>query len=266
MTEQTSAAPDMVPSAGELALVAEGVHVRYRVYDERSRSLRQLVSNGFRGGRFREVHAVRGVDLAVRRGEAFGVIGRNGSGKSTLLRALAGLVPPSSGVVKTSSMPVLLGIGSVLQKELSCRRNVQIGATALGMSRAAARERTEDILRFADVEQSADLPFRTLSSGMRARLQFSIATAVEPEILMIDETLGVGDAEFRAKSEARMADMIGGSATVVLVSHSMSMMKKVCTRLVWLDEGVVRADGDPVEVVDDYDADVRAKKAAAAPA
>lgn len=263
MTEQTSAAPDVVPSAGELALVAEGVHVRYRVYDERSRSLRQLVSNGFRGGRFREVHAVRGVDLAVRRGEAFGVIGRNGSGKSTLLRALAGLVPPSSGVVKTRSMPVLLGIGSVLQKELSCRRNVQIGATALGVGRAEAKERGEEILRFAGVEDFADLPFRTLSSGMRARLQFSIATAVRPEILMVDETLGVGDAEFREKSEARMAEMIGGDATVVLVSHSMAFMKRVCTRLVWLDKGVVRADGDPAEVVGRYEADVQEMKAAA---
>jgi teichoic acid transport system ATP-binding protein len=256
-------AEPVATSVGELALVAEAVHVRYRVCDDRSRSLRQFAARGFRTGRHREVHAVRGVDLAVRRGEALGVIGRNGSGKSTLLRALAGLVPPSSGIVSARTMPVLLGVGSVLQGELSCRRNVQLGAMALGLSRSEARQRTAGILRFADVEHRADLPFRTLSSGMRARLQFSIATAVEPEILMIDETLAVGDAEFRAKSEARMAEMIGGSATVVLVSHSMALMKTVCTRLVWLDRGVIRADGDPGEVVDRYDADVRASKQAA---
>jgi teichoic acid transport system ATP-binding protein len=263
VTEQSRATDCAVPAAGEVVLAADDVHVRYRVYDQRSRSLRRLVANGFRGGRYREVHAVRGVDLTVRRGEALGVIGRNGSGKSTLLRALAGLVPPSSGMVRARSMPVLLGVGSVLQGELSCRRNVHLGATALGISRSEAKERTQEVLRFAGVEDFADLPFRTLSSGMRARLQFSIATAVQPDILMIDETLGVGDAEFRAKSEGRMAEMIGGAGTVVFVSHSMAQMKRVCTRLVWLNKGVVLADGDPAEVVESYESDVRAMKAAA---
>ncbi len=242
MTEQIRAAPPVLAAVGDLMLHAEGVHVRYRVYDERRRSLRRLVANGFRGGRYREVHAVRGVDLAVRRGEALGVIGRNGSGKSTLLRALAGLVPPSSGVVLTRTMPVLLGIGSVLQGELSCRRNVQIGATALGIARSEARERTEEVLRFAGVEDFADLPFRTLSSGMRARLQFSIATAVQPDILMIDDSLGVGDAEFRAKSEGRMRDD-QCAGTVVFVSRSMAQMKRVCTRLVSLKKGASSPTG-----------------------
>jgi teichoic acid transport system ATP-binding protein len=263
VTEQTGAAPAVVAAVGDVVLAADDVHVRYRVYDQRGRSLRRLVANGFRASRYREVHAVRGVDLTVRRGESLGVIGRNGSGKSTLLRALAGLVPPSSGVVRARSMPVLLGVGSVLQGELSCRRNVQLGATALGIGRSEAKERTEEVLRFAGVEDFADLPFRTLSSGMRARLQFSIATAVQPEILMIDETLGVGDAEFRAKSEGRMAEMIAGAGTVVFVSHSMAQMKRVCTRLVWLNKGVVLADGDPAEVVERYEADVRAMKEAA---
>jgi teichoic acid transport system ATP-binding protein len=263
VTDQATAAPSHAAADLGLALAARDVHVRYRVYDDRNRSLRRLVARGFRRGSHREVHAVRGVTLSVRRGEALGVIGRNGSGKSTLLRALAGLVPPTSGIVSARTVPVLLGVGSVLQADLSCRRNVQLGAMALGMAREEARDCTEEILRFAGVEDSAGLPFRTLSSGMRARLQFAIATAVEPDILMIDETLAVGDAEFRARSEARMAEMIGGAATVVLVSHSMALMKSVCTRLVWLDKGVVVADGDPGEVVTRYEADVRARSAPA---
>lgn len=255
MTEEVRTGVEQ--ESAQTALVARGVHVRYRVYDERARSLRRLVARGFRPARHREVHAVRGVDLEVRRGEALGIIGRNGSGKSSLLRALAGLVPPSEGLVLARSNPVLLGVNSVLQQELSCRRNVQVGATALGISRAEAQDRTKEILRFAGIEEFADLPFRTLSSGMRARLQFAIASSITPDILMIDETLAVGDAEFRAKSEARMRDLIGGDATVVLVSHSMSLMISVCSRLVWLDNGLVKADGVPQQVVAAYGATIR---------
>jgi teichoic acid transport system ATP-binding protein len=238
----------------DVALYAAGLHVRYKVYDDRSRSLRHFVSDGFRRSRHREVHAVRGVGLTVHRGESLGVIGRNGSGKSTLLRALAGLVPPTNGVVKARSVPVLLGVASVLQPELSCRRNVQLGATALGVSRREAKARTDEVIEFAGVEGFANLPFRTLSSGMRARLQFAIATAVTPDILMIDETLAVGDAEFRAKSEAKMAELIGGESSVVLVSHSMGLMKKACTRILWMDQGDVVMEGDPAEVVQAYEA------------
>jgi teichoic acid transport system ATP-binding protein len=252
VTEEHLGADETIPR--DIALQAVDLHIRYRVYDDRSRSLRHLVSGGFRRGRHREVHAVRGVDLTVHRGEALGVIGRNGSGKSTLLRALAGLMPPTSGVVRARSLPVLLGVASVLQPELSCRRNVQLGATALGISRREAKTRTDEVIQFAGVEGFADLPFRTLSSGMRARLQFAIATAVTPDVLMIDETLAVGDAEFRAKSEAKMAELIGGESTVVLVSHSMGLMKKVCTRLLWIDQGKIVVEGDPAEVVEAYEA------------
>jgi teichoic acid transport system ATP-binding protein len=244
-------------SCGQAALVAHGVHVRYRVYDESARSLRRLVARGFRPARHREVHAVRGVDLRIHRGEALGIIGRNGSGKSTLLRALAGLVPPTDGVVFGRSHPVLLGVNTVLQPELSCRRNVHVGATALGMSRSEARTRAEEILEFAGIEQFSDLPFRTLSSGMRARLQFAIASSVVPDILMIDETLAVGDAEFKTRSEARMREMVAGESTVVLVSHSMNLMTSVCSRMVWLDSGLIKASGDPSEVVAAYTANLK---------
>jgi teichoic acid transport system ATP-binding protein len=203
------------------------------------------------------VHAVRGVSLDLRAGEALGVIGRNGSGKSTLLRTLAGLVPPTSGRVSARSTPVLLGVSNVLQPDLSCRRNVVLGLTALGMSRAEASGLVADVVTFAGLHDFVDLPFRTLSSGMRARLQFAVATAVRPDILMIDETLAVGDAEFRARSEERMATMVAESGGVVLVSHSMGLMVSVCTRLLWLDGGRVAAEGEPREVVSKYSSAVR---------
>lgn len=238
----------------DVTLAVQGLHVRYRVYDDHARGLRRLVARGFRPAEHREVHAVRGVDLIVTRGEALGVIGRNGSGKSTLLRAMAGLIPPSEGAVRARSNPVLLGVGSVLQPELSCRRNIEVGGTALGLSRAEVRDRRAEVLEFAGIQEFADLPFRALSSGMRARLQFSIATLVRPEILMIDETLAVGDAEFRARSEEKMKEMISGDATVVLVSHSMGLIRSTCTSLLWMDYGQIAAAGPVDEVIAAYEA------------
>jgi teichoic acid transport system ATP-binding protein len=241
-------------------LRASNIHVRYRVHEENVRSLRALVARGLRPAGYREVHAVRGVDLTLRQGEAVGIIGRNGSGKSTLLRTLAGLVPASSGTVLASSTPVLLGVGSVLQGELSCRRNVLLGATALGLSRACAREQTPSILEFAGLSDYAGVAFRTLSSGMRARLEFAIASAVTPQILMIDETLAVGDAEFRVKSEARMRDLVQAAGSVVLVSHSMSLVTSVCPRVVWLEQGTVRMDDHAEAVVATYQEAVQKKR------
>jgi teichoic acid transport system ATP-binding protein len=235
-------------------LVAEDVHVRYRVFEDSASTLRQTIVRGFRRKPHKEVHAVRGVSAVLHAGEALGVIGRNGSGKSTFLRAMAGLTPVASGSVRAASVPVLLGVGSVLQPDLSCRRNVVLGATALGLTRTTAQDRLDDVLEFAGLRDQADVPFRTLSSGMRARLQFAIATATRPEILMIDETLAVGDAEFRSRSEARIAQMIEGSGAVVLVSHSMGLMAATCTRMIWLDKGRVLAEGEPAEVVERYSA------------
>lgn len=241
----------------EAVLVGQDLHVSYRRYD-RAASLKALIARGPGGARrHREVHAVRGVDVVLGRGQALGVIGRNGSGKSTLLRTLAGLVPATRGAVYARADPVLLGVSAVLQPNLSCRRNAVLGATALGMSRRAAARSVQPVLDFAGLTEYAGMPFKTLSSGMRARLQFSIATAVRPEILMVDEMLGVGDAEFRARSEARMRELLQDSGSVVLVSHSMSFMRANCTRLLWLDRGRIVADGDPDDVVDRYRAATR---------
>lgn len=238
-------------------LTARDVHVEYKVYDDRTRSLRSFVARGFRQPEHRRVHAVRGVDIELHAGEALGVIGRNGCGKSTLLRTLAGLVPPTRGCVSARSTPVLLGVSNVLQPELSCRRNIILGLTALGLNRQKATDLVSEIISFAGLNDCVDLPFRTLSSGMRARLQFAVATAVHPDILMIDETLAVGDAEFRTRSEERMAELVAESGGVILVSHSMGLMQSVCTRLLWLDRGQVVAEGQPREVIAKYSSATR---------
>lgn len=255
----STAVPEAMTHLPQPVLVAEGVHVRYQLRGGRD-TLRRLVSRGFRDRPRREVHAVRGVDLTILRGESLGLIGRNGSGKSTLLRTLAGLVPPTEGTVRAASVPVLLGVRAVFQGDLSCARNAYLGMTAMGLPRAEARQRVPEALAFAELTSEADRPFATLSSGMRARLQFAVATAVLPDILMIDETLAVGDAEFRARSQARLTELTGGLRTVVLVSHSMTFMRETCSRIVWLDHGRLRADGDPDDVVRQYQADVRSRK------
>lgn len=239
----TSAAPSAERGT---VLRARDVHVRYRVHSQGGRGLRRLI------GQRQEVHAVRGVDLELRAGEALGVLGRNGSGKSTLLRALCGLVPASQGTVEATSVPVLMGVSSLLQRDVSCRKNIVLGATALGQSRRAALAEVDDVLRFAGVEEFADMPMRVLSSGMRARLQFAISTAVRPDILFIDETLAVGDAEFRARSEAHLQQLVDDAGSLVLVSHSTKMLRTVCSRLVWVEKGRIVHDGPTDEVVRAY--------------
>jgi teichoic acid transport system ATP-binding protein len=194
------------------------------------------------------------VSLQVHVGEAVGLIGRNGSGKSTLLRAISGLQPIDRGEILAAASPVLLGVGAALHQELSGRRNIFLGGTALGMSRAELHARVDEIIDFADVRGSIDLPLRTYSAGMQARLQFAIASALTPDLLLIDEALAVGDQDFRQKSRARIDQLLEKASTVFLVSHSMSSVREICSRAIWLDGGRVRADGPVEEVVAAYEA------------
>jgi teichoic acid transport system ATP-binding protein len=231
-------------------VVLDDVHVTYRVYEDRRPSLRDAVRG--RRRQYRPIHAVRGVSLVARQGESIGIVGRNGSGKSTLLQALAGLLPVDAGEVFARSQPTLLGVGSALQATLSGRRNVVLGCLALGMPAAEVDERVEEIIAFAELEEFIDLPMRTYSSGMRARLLFAIATAVVPDILVIDEALAVGDERFRIKSTERIAALRDAAGTVFLVSHALDTIAESCTRVIWLERGRILADGDPSEIVARY--------------
>lgn len=235
---------------GQVNVVLDDVHVVYRVYEDRRPSLREAIRGERR--KPREIHAVRGVSLVAKRGESIGIVGRNGSGKSTLLQALAGLLPVEQGEVYARSQPTLLGVGSALQNMVSGRRNIVLGCLALGLPAAEVDERVDDIIDFAGLQEFIDLPLSAYSSGMRARLLFAIATAVVPDILVIDEALAVGDEAFRLKSKDRLAALREQAGTVFLVSHALATIAESCSRVIWLERGRVIADGDPDDIVERY--------------
>jgi teichoic acid transport system ATP-binding protein len=255
METRAPAATDPAPS-----VIVDHLDVVYRIYTDSDRSLRKLFIRDQHQREYRAVHAVKDVSFMTRPGEAIGLIGHNGSGKSTLLRAIAGLMPSEAGRVYARSLPVLLGVAAALQPDISGRRNVILGGTALGIPKEELEARFDDIVEFAGVEEFIDLPFRAYSSGMRNRLHFAIATCITPEILLLDEALSVGDAEFKDRSDARIKEMIGEAGTVFLVSHSLNSILDVCSRVLWLDHGRLVADGDPEEVVAAYQAHVKRRR------
>lgn len=238
-------------SGEDVNVVLDDIDVVYRVYED-ARPRFFDVARGRVHRRHRRIHAVRRVSMVAERGETIGVIGPNGSGKSTLLRALAGVLPVESGRVYARSQPTLLGVGNALQPRLSGRRNVVLGCLALGMPMAEIRERFDEIVEFAGVGDSIDLPLRTYSSGMNARLLFSVATAVVPDILVIDEALAVGDEEFRDRSRERINELREHAGTVFLVTHNLDHITDTCTRALWLQEGQIVRDGLPEAVVASY--------------
>jgi teichoic acid transport system ATP-binding protein len=200
----------------------------------------------------REVHAVKDVSFTAYKGDAIGVIGRNGSGKSTLLRAIAGLLPPASGVVYTGGRPSLLGVNAAMMNDLTGDRNVVLGCLAMGMSSAEIQQRYDEIVEFSGIGDFIDLPMSTYSTGMSARLKFAIASAKTHDILLVDEALATGDAEFRVRSERKIKELRDQAGTVFLVSHSLDVVLDTCNRAIWLDAGVLKLDGPTEEVVAAY--------------
>lgn len=241
-----------VCAPGELSVVVDNVHVRYRVYEERRLSLREVAARGGRGRRFREIHALRGVSLEARAGEAVGIVGSNGAGKSTLLQAIAGLLPVDSGVVYARSEPSFLGVGGALANKLSGRRNIYVGGLALGMTRRELEARINEIIDFAELGDFIDVPMAAYSAGMKARLKFAIATAVRPEILLIDEALAVGDRRFKRKCIRRIREMLASAGTIFLVSHNVHEIRRTCNRTLWIEQGQIVMDGPTDEVLDAY--------------
>lgn len=243
------------------AVVLDHLSVTYKVQVDKRRELRRvLVGSQSRRQRFRSVEAVKDVSVVVHPGESVGVIGHNGSGKSTLLRTIAGLQPASGGRVYASALPVLLGVTAALSGDVSGHGNVYLGGTALGFSRAQMRDQVDDILDSAGLTDFADMPLRTYSSGMKARLNFAIATSTAPDILLIDESLGVGDEEFREQSEERINALVENSGTVFIVSHKAGAIVKMCNRVLWLDRGQLVADGEPEAVVAAYQKVMRQRR------
>jgi teichoic acid transport system ATP-binding protein len=234
------------------AVVIDDLHVTYRVYEDVRPTLRRFVARGFRPRPHVEVRALRGITFTAMPGEAVGIIGRNGSGKSTLMSALAGLLPPERGTVLAASQPVLLAVGAALQGELSGRRNIIIGASALGIPKAEILAQMEGIIDFTGLRDSIDRPLRTYSSGMAARLQFGIASAVRPDILLVDEALATGDVEFARRSERRIQEIVDSAGTVFIVSHAADAIERMTQRTIWIDAGRIAFDGPTPEALERY--------------
>lgn len=226
--------------------------VCYRVYEDQSAGLKARVAQRRLKRKYRKIWALRGVTLDVRASETLGLIGPNGSGKSTLLNAMTGALSLESGTIHGRARPALLGVSSVLRPPLSGRRNIVIGGLALGLTRGEINDLMDEIVDFSGLRESIDLPMRTYSQGMRARLHFAIATAKVPEILLIDEALSVGDEQFLQRSAQRLAQMSEASGAVVLVTHHMIKVKQLCDRVAWLDRGMLKMVGEPDEVVSAY--------------
>jgi len=235
-------------------VVVDELHVKYRVFasGKAAGNARSGLLNMTRG--VREVHALKGVSFTAYENETIGVIGSNGSGKSTLMRALTGLTPPESGAVYARSRPNLLGVGAALLPNLSGSRNIILGGLAMGFTREEMQALKPQIAEFADLGDSLDLPMRTYSSGMQARLKFAIAAARSHDILIIDEALAVGDKAFRKRSEARIRELATEAGTIFLVSHSMTSIRDTCARTLWINKGVLEMDGPTDEVVQAYEA------------
>ena len=196
---------------------------------------------------------VRNISLEVNQGEVLGIIGRNGSGKSTLLKMMAGVFPPDSGTIATrGSVSLLAGVGVGFHKELTGRENAYLYGALMGRTTEQIDELIEEIQSFAELDHHFDRPIRTYSSGMKSRLGISVATAFKPDLLLIDEVLGVGDASFRKKSEKRVKDMISESGTVVIVSHSLNLLKNISDKIMWLEKGGIRMVGKPEDVIPIY--------------
>ena len=199
-----------------------------------------------------EFWALKDINFKVNRGEVIGFIGANGAGKSTLLKIVAGVMKPTKGTIKTyGNICPMIELGAGFDQQLTARENIYLNGAVMGYTKEFINQKFDEIVEFSELKDFLDVPVQNFSSGMVARLAFSVATIVEPEILIVDEILSVGDIAFQAKSEAKMLSMINGGTTVLFVSHSTEQIKKMCDRVIWLDHGKIKKIGGK-EVCDDY--------------
>jgi teichoic acid transport system ATP-binding protein len=240
------------PYSEVVSLRVRDLHVNFELLSDRRDALRRKFVRRATGPGRLVVRAVQGVTFDLFEGDAVGIVGSNGSGKSTLMSAMAGLLPPTSGEILTTSEPKLLGVGAALLPAATGHRNIRIGLLALGATPAEVAELAPTIAEFTELGDALDRPLRTYSSGMRARLLFGISTSIRPKILLVDEALAVGDRQFKDKSRARIEDMLAQSGTLVLVSHNMREIRAICNRAIWLEQGRILADGPVDEVLDAY--------------
>lgn len=231
------------------------VTMQFRLNNDKILSLKEFVTTALRGKlQYNDFTALEHVSFEVKKGETLGLIGRNGAGKSTMLKVISGILKPTEGsVVCRGNVVPMLELGSGFDFDLTGRENIFLNGAILGYSKEFLHEKYDEIVEFSELGQFIEVPIRNYSSGMLARLAFSIATVVNPEILIVDEILSVGDAAFQEKSKKRMLELMGGGTTVLFVSHSLEQIREMCNRVVWLEHGNVKMVGAAAEVCDVYD-------------
>ena len=231
------------------------VSMKFNLGIEKNFSLKQFFIDFFSGKKKQksEFWALSDVTFNVEKGEVIGFVGTNGAGKSTLLKIIAGVMKPTKGNIEIGgNICPMIELGAGFDMELTARENIFLNGAVLGYTKEFIEQKFDEIVNFSELRDFLDVPVRNFSSGMVARLAFSIATVVEPEILIVDEILSVGDIAFQQKSENKMKSMIGGGTTVLFVSHSLEQIKKLCDRVVWLDHGKVKMVGPAQEICDNY--------------
>ena len=234
---------------------AENVSMRFRLSADRITSMKEYVVRMLTGRlQYKEFWALRNVSFSVEKGEVLGVIGHNGAGKSTLLKVISGILRPTEGSVTVQGNIVpMLALGSGFDFDMTGRENIFLNGAILGYSKEFLTAKYQEIVDFSELGDFIDEPLRNYSSGMMMRLAFSIATVVEPEILIVDEILAVGDADFQAKSKRRMMELMSGGTTVLLVSHTLSQVREMCDKVLWIEHGQVQGYGEAKVLCDAYE-------------
>lgn len=240
--------------AKEVVIDAKNISMEFNLSKERTDNLKEYVIKALkRELRFQSFWALDDVSLQVRKGEKVGFLGVNGAGKSTLLKILSGVMKPTKGTVNIKGkIAPLLALGAGFDPNYTGRENIYFNGAILGNNFEFMDSKFDDIVEFSELEEFIDVPVKNYSSGMRSRLAFSIATAVNPEILILDEVLSVGDAAFQKKSQKRMNNMMKGDVTLLFVSHSVNQVRTLCDKAFWLDKGKLMAQGEVNEICDKY--------------
>lgn len=238
----------------EIVVTLDAVSVRYLMTYDRIKSVKEYLVQWLQGKlQYEEFWALKDISFEVEKGEVLGIIGNNGAGKSTLLKVISGILKPTEGRVSVKGTVVpMLELGSGFDFDLTGRENIFLNGAILGYSEEFLTEKYEEICDFSELGKFIDVPIRNYSSGMLMRLAFSIATVVDPDILIVDEILAVGDAEFQAKSKRRMLELMGGGTTVLFVSHSLEQIREMCDRVIWVEHGRLKMAGTATAICDAY--------------
>lgn len=238
-----------------MMIKANNISMRYLMTHDRIQSIKEYIVQLIRGKiKYEEFWALKNVSFEIEKGEVIGIIGHNGAGKSTLLKVISGILKPSEGEIEVRGNIVpMLELGSGFDFDLTGRENIFLNGAILGYTEKYLKEKYDEIVAFSELGKFVDVPIRNYSSGMVMRLAFSVAAIVQPEILIVDEILAVGDADFQQKSKNRMLELMSGGTTVLFVSHSLEQIREMCDRVIWLEHGEVKAIGKTEEICNAYE-------------